>query len=289
MLTISGTPNWAVNQWVYASGTRSNHHYLFFRTGALEGHSFPVIENTSDSVTLDAGGVSLAGVTSGDGFRIVPFWSLGTLFPAGDAGLAFSVTTDPLSPQTQVWLSDPSSVGVNPIPSAYFFHAGAWRQAGQDLAISRNDQPIRPGTPLRIRNGANGGVLVVSGAVVREKQALVLRTQVGAEQDNEVALLRPVAVSLNESGLASSGAFLGSTHALARGDLLMVFEPTEVQLGKPPAHYFFYQNGAWRKLGHSLNVDFGNEPILAPNSGFVIRKAATTTGASQVWLNRPSY
>ena len=289
VVTVAATPNWTANQFAYVAGTQPARYYLFFRSGAKEGHCYTVTANTANSLTLELDDVPLSGVSAGDSFRLVPYWTLGTLFPATNAGLVYTATTSPASPETVILPSDPRAPAINPSSAGFMFYSGAWRQVGGNLSVSQDDQILHPGTYFRVRNGTNGGVLVAAGAVVMEKHAVVLRTQVGSPRDNPVALLRPLPLSLNDAGLVGSGAFASSSNALARSDMLMVFDNTEARLNKPATDYFIFHGGGWRKLGQPLSQDFGNEIVFGPAKGVVIRKAATTDGAPQTWVNRPSY
>src|SRR6185295_8259186 len=126
----------------------------------------------------------------------------GTLFPASAAGVSFTTATNVNSLQTTLSLFVPAGVGINSPPaSAFFFYSGAWRQNGQSLSVSKDDQIVPLSSPIKVRNAANSGVLNAPGAVVMGKLAVPLATQTGAQQDNVVALARAVPVSLNDSGL----------------------------------------------------------------------------------------
>src|SRR5262249_22074957 len=83
VVQLRGSPGWLANQWVYSFPARTNTYYLLVRSGALEGESFTIIGNSSDSLTLDLEGGSLAQLAVGDASAIIPYWTIGTLFPSG--------------------------------------------------------------------------------------------------------------------------------------------------------------------------------------------------------------
>lgn len=107
------------------------------------------------------------------------------------------------------------------------------------------------------------------------------------KQDNFVALTRPAVVTLNDSGLVQSGAFLASITTFNRTDELFVFDNSAVGKNKGPVATYYYFDGAWRKFGS--NDDFGNEPVFTPGTGVIIRKNSTAGGVSSFWLNQPGY
>lgn len=290
VVAVNGSPGWTGGQFVYASGTQPNTYFVFIASGALEGRSFPVLGNGTNSLTVDPGSGNLSGIAPGDALRLVPYWTLGTLFPAASAGASFTPTSDPSSPQTTVSLFVSSTAGINAAPGGtFFFYSGAWRQTSQSLSLNRNDQVIPLHAPLRIRNASTGGVLITSGAVVTQKLAVSLVTQVSGPQDNFVALARPLPVTLNDSGLIASGAFQASASALSRSDLVMVTDNGAGGLNPAPSAYYIYYNAGWRKLGQPLTADFGADVIFDVSKSVAIRLAPSSDGAARVWVNPATY
>ena len=290
VISVAGAPAWTPGQFVYVAATQPTTYYAFFGSGVLEGRSFTVTGNGADTLTVDLDGGTLTGVAAGDAVRIVPYWTLGTLFPASAAGSSFTPTIDVSSLQTTVALFVPANTGINgAAASTFFFFSGAWRQTGQSVSVSRNDQVVPPGSPIKIRNAANSGVLVAAGAVAMQKLALPLATQMGVQQDNVLALSRPVPVSLNDSGLVASGAFAASPNALARTDLLMVTDNTVPGLNKAASIFYIYYNSGWRKLGQPLSADFGSDVVFDSSKSVSIRKGPSLDGAKRYWINAATY
>jgi uncharacterized protein (TIGR02597 family) len=121
------------------------------------------------------------------------------------------------------------------------------------------------------------------------KTVTPLQTLSSGQQDNPIAIFRPIPISLNNSNLIASGGFVTSNLVGPRADELLVFDNAAAALNKSPAAIYFYRNGAWRKAGAAATEDFGNTEIFGPGNGVLVRKASTTTGASAIWTNSPTY
>lgn len=290
VITVAGTPGWTSNQFVYAAGSQTNTYYAFIRSGTKEGNYYTVTANSGNSLTLDLAGDTLSGLTSSDSVSVIPYWTLGTLFPASDAGVSFTASPSVASIRTAILTPDLQTAGINlATTKSYFFYNSAWRQTGQSLAISKNDDILIPDTYFIVRNGANAGTFTQAGSVVLKKSVVPLLTQASTKQDNAVALTRPVPVSLNDSGLISSGAFVASASPAVRKDELLVFDNTVAAKNKAASAIYYYYNNGWRKVGQSAATDFGATIVFGPDTGVQIRKAASGTGQASNWTNSPTY
>jgi uncharacterized protein (TIGR02597 family) len=290
VITVAGTPGWSASQFVYTSGSQSNTYYAFIRSGTKEGNYYTVTANTGNALTLDLAGDTLTGLTAGDTLSVIPYWTLGTLFPAGDADVSFTASPSVASIRTSILVADLQTNGINLAASRiYFFYNSAWRQGGQSLTLSKNDDILIPDTHFIVRNGATGGTLTHAGAVVTKKTVLPLLTQAAAKQDNAVALVRPIPVRLNDAGLISSNAFTPSTSPALRKDELLVFDNTIVGKNKAATAVYYYYNNAWRRVGQPATADYGADIVFGPDTGVLIRKAASGTGQAVTWSHSPSY
>jgi uncharacterized protein (TIGR02597 family) len=290
VITVAGTPGWSSSQFVYASGSQANTYYAFIRSGTKEGNYYTVTSNSGNTLTLDLAGDTLSGLAANDSLSVIPYWTLGTLFPASDAGVSFTVSPSVASIRTAILTPDLQTAGINlATTKSYFFYNSAWRQAGQSLAISKNDDILIPDTYFIVRNGANAGSFTHSGSVVMKKSVVPLLTQASAKQDNAVAITRPVPVSLNDSGLISSGAFTPSASPAVRKDELLVFDNTVAAKNKAASAIYYYYNNGWRKVGQAASTDFGATLVFGPDTGIQIRKAASGTGQASNWTNTPTY
>ena len=289
-LTLAGSPGWSTNQFVYAAGSQSNTYYAFIRSGSKEGNYYTITASGSNTLTVDLGGDTFAGLAAGDSVSVIPYWTLGTVFPPANVGVAFASSASALVRATEILLPDLVGSGINLAPpTSYFYLSGAWRRAGQSLALNKNDDILIPDSYLIVRNKAFSGVMVQSGNVVVKKFVTPLLTRVGGKQDNAVAVVRPVPTSLNESGLISSGAFSPSTSPLVRSDELLVVDNTVPGINKAASASYYYYNGAWRKAGANATQDFGAAIVFSPSTAVQIRKAASATGASSIWVNPVTY
>lgn len=289
VIAVDVTPAWSANQFVHVTGAQPNTYFALIGSGGLEGCTFTVTGNGASTLVVDLAGASLNGVVAGDAVRIVPYWTLGTLFPAGGAGVSFTATTDVTSPQTIVSLSLFPGSGINPAGATFFHFSGAWRQTGQSISLNQDDQIVPLNSPVRVTNAANGGVLVTAGAVAMQKLALSIATQMDGQHDNPVALTRPVPVTLNDSGLAASGAFLASASAVLRNDLVLVTDNTAAGVNRAASTFYIYYNAGWRKLGQPLTLDFGSDLVFDSSKSVTIRTAPSADGATRRWINAATY
>lgn len=290
VITVAGTPGWTANQFVYVSSTQTNTYYLFIRSGTKEGNYYTVTANGTNTLTIDLAGDTLTGLAANESISLIPYWTIGTLFPAADAGVSFTSSTSPLSVQTYVLIPNLEASGINlSVSASYYFYNSAWRLFGQDAALVRNDDLLLPDSYFIVRNGNATGTLTQTGNVQMKKFTIPLMTEVGSRQDNPVAVARPIPVTLNDCGLISSGAFATSASPLNLADTLLVFDNTAAGKNKAAASTYYYYNNAWRKFGADAAQDFGTTIVFSPGTGVQIRKAATANGAASIWINSPTY
>lgn len=289
-VTVKGTPGWTADQFVYAAGTQPNTYYVRFLSGAKEGSYYPVTDNGTDSLTLSLGDDDISSVADGDQAAVIPYWTLGTAFPDGRGVVATTLVFDR---KTEVFVRDFTEPGVNQgVKATYYFfqpngQTGEWRDFNED-GVKKDDEVLLPDVYMIVRhNTAASTVMTVRGSVPVSKLTMPLMTEPAMKQDNFVALTRPAVVTLNDSGLVQSGAFLASPTVFNRTDELFVFDNSVVGKNKGPVATYFYHEGAWRKFG--FTDDFGNDPVFTPGTGVIIRKNSTVGGVSSFWLNQPGY
>ena len=284
VITVSDTPNWAANQFVYAAGSQSNTYYVRFISGAAEGRAYPITANTGNSLALNLNGDSLAAVQPNDAFTVEPYWTLGTTFPNGQ-GIFASPT--PGNRYTEILLPSTNS-GVNLSASAvYFFNAGIWKQVGLS-STSQNDLVLPLNSQFIVRhNVSTNSTMISAGLVAGSKLAIPLRASASTVQDNYVGLARPLAVSLNDSGLISSGAFNPSALPGSRTDELLYFDNSVASRNKSATAIYYYWNSGWRQVGAGT-ADVGSATVFGAGTTAIIRKG-TNTSSSVVWTNSPNW
>jgi uncharacterized protein (TIGR02597 family) len=291
-ITVQGSPAWTANQFLYATGTQPKTYFVRFTSGARAGAYFTVLGNTASALTIDLNGDSLTTVIAGDRFQITPYWTIASIFPATDVGVSFEATTNLLSRKTEVFFLNQNLVGINPSATAtFFYYNNAWRKAGSDIAISFNDSAlILPDSYFIVRNKTVPGTLTFVGTVLTSTVELGLNSNQASKQDNLVAISRPVDVSLANSGLIASGAFVPTTNLLSRKDELYVYESTASGMNRTPSATYFYYNNGWRKVGTDISIDSGGDLAFHAGAGVIIRKAANGTGpVTSTWKNAPTY
>jgi uncharacterized protein (TIGR02597 family) len=284
---FSGPPGWTNGQFVYVAGSQSNTYYFRINGGALEGRYYDITNNTSNSVTLDLKGDSLAGLSAGDAVSVLPHWTLGTVFVNGRG---IHPTTDPEESKTEVLIRDSAGAGINLGAAAtYYFYTNAgtaaWRQAGS-ASPNRNDDVLAPNVFLIIRHKVPTNTVFTSfGDVILTKVAIPLRGNPINRQDNPVAMPRPVDLTPNDTGLIESGAFVPTLNPGARKDELLVFDNFTTNFNRSAVATYYYHGSAWRQVGST--ADHGTSNVFSPGAGFIIRKASG--GSSTTWTNAPTY
>lgn len=287
-LTVNGVPGWLPNQFVYAAGSQSKHYYVLLGDGGIpyakEGHVFAVTSNGSNTLTVDSTTEDLSGVTADTRLTIIPYWTPAAIFPASDAGVSFTATGSPPTYQTLLRIPNYSAPGINqPYAAEYYFNNGAWRLVADGLnnPPDRGDDRLLPNGYFVVRNanGAPSRALRSLGSVLMKRIALRLLAAPASKQDNAVAMIRPVGVSLDATGLAPID------NSFLQNDQLLLFNNRQAQFNKRPYRTYTYNDG-WR-LGSDAVTDHGKDVIPA-GSAMILRKAASPA-SSVFWINPPTY
>ncbi len=291
-ITVSASANLTGNQFVYVSGTQSNTYYLQFTSGNRAGSYYTVITNGNTTITVNNNGdTGLVGnVSTSDTFRVIPYWTLNTLFPNG----ASLYSTNNGTPRSSILISPTTTPGINLSATAIYYYYNDGTNQGW---LSLNDNNLHPDVPLPpdasfiVRHPASttDTQLVLVGNVPMSAQSVVINNLAAhTPQDNAIALPVPVAVSLVNSGLQN---VLAATNTGTPVDELLVFDPTVVAQNKSAtAIYYYYNDGTnhgWLSL--SDNNIHDNDVIFQPGYGYVVRRAAQSTAGSVVWTYTPPY
>jgi uncharacterized protein (TIGR02597 family) len=287
-ITVNGTPGWGPNQFVYAAGTQSKHYYVLIGNGGTtnpkEGHIYQITGNGSNTLLVDTTSDNLTGIVANTQVTVIPYWTLATIFPASNAGVCFTETTSPPTYQTLLRFPNYSAPGINqPYGAEYYFNNGAWRLVSDGLSNppDHGDDPLLPDGYFVVRN-ANGAPtlpLRALGSVLMKKTAIPLFAVPTGKQDNLVAMIRPVGVSLDATGLAPID------NSFVQNDQLLLFNNARRQFDKHPYKIYTYNDG-WR-LASDPTGDHDKDVIPA-GAAIIVRKAASS--ASRVfWNNSPTY
>lgn len=258
-----------------------------------EGSYYTVTANGTNTLTVNLNGDTLSAVAANTTVSLIPYWTLGTAFPAANAGISFTASTSTATRnyQTQISLPDMTDAGINlAAASSYFNYNGAWRLAGSDGTVAYDDTVLPPTSNFFVRNTAASTTFTPTGGVYMNRITAPLDAQTAGSQDNAVSVPRPVAVALNDLGLITSGAFTPSASPATRNlqDTLSVYDNSTVGINKAALATYYYYNGAWRLTGTDGTVDYGTTTIPY-GAGFTIRKVAATAGATSFWQNTRTY
>lgn len=275
-------------------------HYVQPVTGAQAGYFFDVATNTSNSITLVDNGVTPTGLDPSNSFKVIPYWTIGEIFPAGDQNVSFTPSgVSGLNRRTQVLLPNVTGVGINRSAGAVLFFAtnaadptnpavSYWRSTTTG-ATNMNSTPLLPDSYFTVRNPTNAGTnlaVTIAGNVNTGATAVQLDSTNGLANDNYVSLGRPTDITLNNLGLIQSGAFLQSINAsgLGRRDTLLVISNSVPGINKSASVVYYYlTNSGWRSTTTGTN-DVGNEVIPAA-IGYIVRKASNNPTGTQFWTN----
>lgn len=294
VITISASANITGNQFVYVANTQTNTYYLQFTTGNRAGMYYTVTTNSPTTITVNPNGdAGLAGnVGTGDTFRVIPYWTLSTLFPNGQ-GL-YATTT--LTPKSSILLPPGNTPGINLSAAAiYYYYTGTggpgWLKSG-DTSGFHPDVILPPDSLFIVRHPPSTAdtQLVLVGNVPMSAQAVILNNlQANTPQDNALALPVPISVTLAGSGLSS---VMTSTTTLTPKDELLVFDPSVSAQNKAATAIYFYYTGTggpgWLKVGDTSGFH-NNDVIFQPGYGYILRRVAQSSPGSNVWTFVPPY
>lgn len=283
-ISFMGTPGWTPGQFVFAEGVQNNSYYLLILSGPNPGATFPITGNTADTLTVNPGGESTAGLAAGQRAAIIPYWTLATLFPGGTGVHA---SASPSTRSSEVLFPNHNALTINASSSrTFYFGGGVWQEVGQGTAV-RDHVTILPDSYFIVRhNIAASTTFECAGSVLTQALRVPIGVNPTAKRDNYLGLQRPAGVTLAASGLVSSGAFAASPSPGNRTDELFVYNNSTAVKNRSASAIYYYWNNAWRKVG-SGTVPFDNTAVFTPGAGFIIRKNAT--GTSPTWINLPNY
>lgn len=288
ILTINGIPGWSNNQFVYAPSSQPKHYYVLIGNGGTtnpkEGHIYQITGNGPDTLLVDATSDTLTGIAANTQVTVIPYWTLSTIFPASDAGVSFTPTNSPPTYQTLLRFPNYSAPGINqPYTVEYYFNNGAWRLVSDGFInpSDHGDDPLLPDAYFVVRNTNSAPTLPLRalGSVLMKKRAVPLFAAQAGKQDNAVAMIRPVAVSLDATGLAPID------NTFVQNDQLLLFNNARRQLNKGPYKIYTYNDG-WRLSTDPIGDH--NKDVIPAGAAVIVRKAASPNSPI-FWVNSPTY
>ena len=309
-IVVSGTP-WTAGQFVYATGTQPNRYYMLVgpagTTNPTEGRTFFITGNSSNTLTLETTPDELGGTPAGAQLLVIPYWTLNSVFPASHANASFTPTVSTRDFKTQILIPANGATGVNLANAQVYFFSNnvnnttgniGWRVVGDNTA-DHGDDPLGPGGSFVVRNlnAAPTLSLVSAGAVLTKRLSIPLTAPTSGSQgqDKAVSMVRPVEVTLTNTGLwPADDSFVATTNTNDFKDRLLVYNNAQAALNKAPSAVYFYSdnvnsstsNFGWRLVGD--NTTPHDNDVIPLGAGFTVRKAGNG-GQTVIWTNAPTY
>lgn len=260
VLTFTGTP-FTANQFNGAG----NRHYLQLTAGPNSGTVTEVLATTQNTLTLadNINAVITAGSTT---FRIVPYWTLSTVFPNGGG----------LNGGASAGAADTVAVFNNGVPTTYFYSTtfNQWRTGSTDSS----NVIIPPGNGLLITRKVAGDVqLVLAGSVpLGPTEAMIGGGTSTAARNSVVSNPYPLAsVTLASSGLSSvitGGASAGAA------DTVQIYNSA----GVPTTYFYSTTFNQWR----TGSTDASN--VTIPQGAAIVVNRKANRGPVEWYIPQPT-
>ncbi|MGC6425084.1 MAG: TIGR02597 family protein [Lentimonas sp.] len=250
----------------------NNDYYVLATSGTNAGQWSEVVDNSTSSITT-----SEELLADGDTFKVIPFWTLSTLFPQGGG---VGASADPFNPSAVVLVNDLEAEGVNLSSSAAFFYfAGpnpqaGWYQSG-NFAASDNLR-LSPETYITVRNNSNEALSIVNtGTVPVDVVGSEVVARGSADQDNQVVNPYPSALTLSNSGLTQVVAAAADPFNPVDTVLLFDNDASTGQNISSSAAYFYYAGpnpaAGWYQTG---SFAAGDNVEIPAAGALIIRKGS---------------
>jgi uncharacterized protein (TIGR02597 family) len=137
-----------------------------------------------------------------------------------------------------------------------------------------------------MRNRGSATTVYTTGDVQAVPASVVINAPGGSDRlDNELSLAVPATITLAQSDLVASGAFVPSPSAQARRDELRVYR--SVGHASELSAIYYFSGGAWRKVGSPADVNFDQTQIFTPGMRVVLSKAGTGGAPRSTYWRQP--
>lgn len=302
VLRVSGSPDLSTQDRVvlalgqnatWSNDSLKDTHYVRFTSGARAGHWYDIAANTAASLTLDLNGGDGTSLAAGDGFLVVEYWTLDSLFPpSSQRTFHQSIGNLGYQQKSKLLIPNVKETGTElPADGVYFLTAEGWKQSTVGFPLA-GDTILPPGLPFIIRHpdGVDATDFEPEGRVLRSRDSLVLAQAQSINQDNIVAVFRPVDLLISNSGLDESAFVSSASHAVGeRKDELLLFDNSLPNFNKSPTAIFYKLSNSWfKEQAGGVPSPVTPSDVLSASSGLIIRKSKGNN-ASAVWNNDPSY
>lgn len=272
-------------------------YYVRFTSGTLDGNVYQISSNAatagaSTDVTINLNGDDAADIAVSDKFKVFKFATLAGLFPqATQTTIVESSGNLTFQRRTEVLTPDTSGSGINLAPTSnYYITPSGWVKSS-DLS-NANNTILWPDQYFVIRHPSSvvsNTTFSATGTVDNLTTFTIpLSTRTSGQQDNFIAIPRPVDVPLSQLGLTNNSAFVSSAGNLTfqRRDELLVFDNNSASINKAPSSNYFHNGTNWVNSSTLANAD---AEVIKASQGIIVRKYQTNDGSTSFWKNTPSY
>lgn len=272
------------DQYAYAAGSQPVTYYVLVTAGKMRGNFFTVQGNTADTLRIDPEGLAM---NSSDikSVSLLPYWSIGALFPASQATISFIPTTDPGDVMTKVVISPPVTYGSEQPQDAgesFYFSASlnSWVSVNNP-SVPADDAVVPPGAYVYLQNtGTNSYPLHVflSGSVLKDPFNFFFTASNNSSATNFFSLPRNTSYRINQIGFNDSN-FTQSTGTglLQRQDQLIIDDGN----GGVAATYYRYKN-QWYNTDDALP----GSPVFPAGTVFGLMKRPAAGDGTSLMINR---
>jgi uncharacterized protein (TIGR02597 family) len=295
VVTISGNTiniadaDFTASELVYADGTQNEKYYLLFTTGELEGRTFDVTANGTDSITVNQDGdtdvQTLFTSPATDSFEIRPHWTLNTIFPNGDN---FDKSTNAFSPSGLIMVRSETEPGeFVPVTTTYMYYDSntnaddGWYNAN-DLGAGKASDTVLKQTVFYVcknKSLTNYTVNLVGDVPLTDRKVSLRLNADGAKQGNYIALAFPIEMSLADSNLSTTSGFKKSTDPFSiDGDRVLAYADNIIGYNPAPITVYIYfdssddgQDG-WYDANDLAAGKQGSSMVFKPGKGYIISK-----------------
>lgn len=299
-VTLGQAPTFASNVGSVSVGTvtvsstvpdvTTDAHYIQFCSGVLDGQWFEVTGYTASTVSV-AEDLAAAGVLADDAFKVIPFWTLDTLFPDG-GGVPQS--SDVFNASGQVQFSNVNGVGINiATGAAYIYSDGSqlgtfgipegWLDINNPFDGLKGATVVSPESYLTIRNSTGSVATIINAGVVPvDTFASTVVSSSGGEQDSQIFNPFPADVELGSSELVSDGVIRASSDVFSPLDQLQIFPDSPTGINPSTSKTYIYHDGS--QLGtfgfaegwYDINNPFGgikDTDVVPAGAALIVRRS----------------
>jgi hypothetical protein len=227
------------------------------RSGQSVGSVFLVNSNTTDTLTLENSGASLAvQLSAGNAFEIFPAHTLLSTFGGGPGAVTLQSGTSEVD-------ADLVRLNSGSLWVSYYYNGTNWRTPGS--TVSQDNTIIRPDQGVFLVSKSNRSVKVVFGGVISVQQE---RSAVPSSGEALLPTRFPLNTTLNALQLhAQTGWKTGA--AASQADKVMLWNGTSWNI-------FYHTGSNWEQAGSFANQ---NNTLIPSGSAFLVRRFGTASAS----------